>query len=246
MDEQVTPEPGQEQQGNKIEARINKLYGEKMEAVENAQAFKVENDELRTQMTQLQEQVAELQTPAVTPTPQAGNDGNAGALDEAKLHAIIEESVGKVLSNNQATAKKQQALRQAQETSWGSAVAEMGVLKDQQSDLYRTAQNIWARDPELKASPNGPYKAAVMARGIVGFDASPDVNGVNAAQQQQTINQNFNTGSVDSAIAKLDQEIKVAKEALATPSAGAIGGLWGKYKDLQAKKGELLRQKKGS
>jgi len=238
--------PNEQTAPNKIETRINKLYGEKMAAQESANSFKVENDELRTQMLDLQEQVKGLQItePDATPKPTVGEHVAEG-FDVAKLQGMIETSVGNVLSKGKEQAQKQEELRQAHVNSWGSATEEMAELKDKQSDLYKTAQNIWERDPELKQSRNGPYKAAMMARGIVG-GTSKSGSEINAAQQQQTINTNIGVDNIDAAIVELDKEIELHKEQLSRPTGGNVGSVWMKYKDLQAKKGELIRKQKGN
>jgi len=230
---------------NKIEQRINRLYGEKKEAEELATNLQAKNEELRAQMLDLQEQVKEIKsTPAQPQEPPAGETLNAGVFDEAKIEKIVEQSVGKVLSTNQAIVQENERLRQAQVSSWNDAKKDVPGLSDENSDIYKTAQNIWENDPEFKKSPNGPYKAAMMAQGIIAGDGRPNTS-VNAATQQQTINSNLSAGSIDSKIDKIDKEIESLKDAMHRPTGGNIGSTWGRFKDLQAQKGELIKLKEG-
>jgi hypothetical protein len=233
-------DPGQ--QKNKIQVRIDQLYGQKKEAEEVSASLKTENEGLRTQITELNERVGVLETPA-TPAPNpvipTGQQEVVG-IDEAKIAEIVSNTVGKMMTERDNKVQTQQHLRQQHTQSWGAAVRQMPSLKDVKSELYQTAQALFERDPELQRSPNGPMKAAIMARGIVGND-NVDPNLLNAAAQGGGGANNLSGSTADAKLADVDKRLAAAKDALNT--GVGVSNAWGIYKDLQAERAALIKQK---
>lgn len=248
MGDENTPEQQQQQQQpqednkNKIQKRMNQLYGQKKEAEEMADTLKQENEQLRSQMQDFQEQLKLLkeQKPAAPDVGTPGNQ-NFGGVDPEQIQGMIRQTVGEAVSEQLKTQQQQQALGQAQRLSWNAAVKEFGEgFKDTNSELYQTAQNIWASDPILKQDPKGPYKAAVMARGLLGDIQNTPGQGMVPAQQ--SINQNISKSDAEAELQEIDKELDALNPRLMKPTGGSIGSDWMRHKALQVKKGELLKK----
>lgn len=249
MSEQNSPQnqdQDQNQNKNKIEERINTLYGQKKEAEESAANLEAENQNLRTQMLELQETVNNLKEsvntsqtdPAGKITPD-NTDGNAGNLDADGIRKVVEETVGNVLNQRDSNVKKVEQLKQAHVNSWQQAVNQMPELKDQNSDLYQAAQRIWEKDAELKKSETGPFKAAVMARGFIGSNDTPPPDQLNSATQQHTsVSNNLSDGSKKKQLEAIESEIKTLKQDMATGKP--ITRTWPRFQELKMKRAELL------
>lgn len=245
-----TPQPEQEQSKgeNKFQARINKLYGQKKEAEEYSANLEAENQNLRSQMSELQEKVSALEGRSNVEDDRAGldstaqrtpADGNAGNLNAELVKNIVQDTVGSILSQRDQQVQKQQQIMQAHQKSWRSAVEEMPALADKNSELYQAAQQIWEKDAELRGSPAGPYKAAVMARGFLGPDGASQEK-LNSVSMQNTIDQNLDSGNVNKAIQEIDTELAEISQKMA--NGEPIQRVWPRYKELKAKKGELLKK----
>jgi len=255
MTEENTPNENEQQQQqqesgkNKIEERINQLYGQKKEAEEYSATLQTENQNLRTQMLELQEtvnnlkeKVGDVQAPPTGNTRQEKTDGNAGNLDADGIRKVVEETVGNVLSQRDQNVQKADQLRQSHVKSWQQAVNEMPGLKDQNSDLYKTAQRIWERDAELQRSGAGPYKAAVMARGFIGSDNVSQEQLNSATQQNTAISNNLTQGNNKKQLEAVDKEIEDIKVQMA--SGKPITQTWPKYQALKQQRAELLGKTK--
>ena len=233
--------PQDEGNKNKIEERINKLYGQKKEAEEYSANLESENQTLRTQMLELQETVNNLKERKddgqTTQAGQSSSNGNAGNLDAEGIRKVVEETVGSVLSTREQNSQKAAQLRNAQVQSWQKAVHEIPGLKDQNSDIYQAAQRIWERDTELKQSPSGPFKAAILARGFLGNDGV-STEQLNSVTQQSTISNNLSDGNTKGQLKAIEEEIAEVKVEMA--SGKPITRTWPRYQALKQKRAELL------
>jgi hypothetical protein len=250
-EEEKTPQEGQEQEQkeNKFQARINKLYGQKKEAEEFSANLEAENKELRSQMADLQERVSALAGRGDTGEPPAGpnttiqrdqNDGSAGNLNAELVKNIVQDTVGSILSQRDEQVRQRQEIQSAHQKAWRSAVEEMPALADKNSELYQAAQAVWEKDQELRNSPAGPYKAAVMARGFLGSD-SVSKEKLQSATMQSAVNQRLDNGSSAKEIEEIDTELADLKNRMA--SGEIIQRVWPRYRELRAKKAELLQSK---
>jgi len=252
-----TPQDNQQQQQqddgnkseNKFQSRINKLYGQKKEAEEFSANLEAENKELRSQMADLQEQMTALAGRNDPKEPQAGldttiprdqNDGSAGNLNAELVKNIVQDTVGNILSQRDEQVKQRQQIQAAHQKAWRSAVEEMPALADKNSELYQAAQAVWDKDQELRNSPAGPYKAAVMARGFLGSDNVPKEK-LQSATMQSAVNQRLDSGSSAKEIEEIDTELADLKNRMA--SGEMIQRVWPRYRELRAKKAELLQNK---
>lgn len=234
---------------NKVEERINQLYGQKKAAEEYSAELQNENEKLRSQMLDLQSQMNELkegnnQTPNTTAGDNLPNDGNAGNLDADGIRKVVEDTVGNVLTKREQQVQQAQQLRQALTQSWQKAVSTYPVLSDENSEMYKAAQQIWENDSKLKEDPNGPFKAAVMARGFIGPDSEPNQQQLNAAtQSQHTANENISASDAKSELDQINKELEeVQKQML---NGDNIRKTWPRRKELKARKAELERAMKG-
>lgn len=242
MPDEVTPQEQEVQQENKVEKRINQLYGEKKEAQELAETLRNENTELRSQFLGLQEKVAGLEavSPASQQTqePQAGKEFSPSGNDVGNIRDIVQEAVGQALTQRDTQAQNVNKLRQAHVNSWGKALEEMPALKDKNTDIYKAANEIFLRDPEMQRSLEGPFKAALMAKGIVGGDGA-STEQLNAATQQGSTSQVMGTISKEKQLAEAKAEFDLAKDKLAS---GAPHQIWyRKYSDARVKYNQLIK-----
>ena len=193
-------------------------------------------------MQDFQEQLQMLkeQKPAA---PEVGTPGptNSGGVDPEQIQGLIKQTVGDAVSEQLKAQQQQIALDQAQRYSWNAAVQEFGEgFKDQNSELYKTAQNIWENDSTLKRDPRGPYKAAVMARGLLGD--SQNTPGQGMVPAQQSINKNLSQSDAEAELKDIEEKLNSSNSKLYRPTGGSIGRDWMEYKALQVRKGELLDQ----
>jgi len=135
-----------------IQRRIDKLYAQKKAAEEAAEAE-------RQKVRELEAKLAELQAPRSTsfwqaPAPQ---EDLKKALQEV-LAPVVER-----LDRHERTL----TLAAQHEQSWAAAESEFPEITQPNSELRALAEDIISRDPELQASTNGPYKAVLLARGLL-------------------------------------------------------------------------------
>lgn len=85
-----------------------------------------------------------------------------GQASDLRAKATVNDALENLMQ--QQTAQAQQAqLQQAAEASWGQALKDYPELADQNSDLYKSANEIWQSDPYRNQDPNSMYKAVAMA-----------------------------------------------------------------------------------
>ncbi|RLC82782.1 MAG: hypothetical protein DRJ03_18490 [Chloroflexi bacterium] len=243
MPDETPQEQEVQPQENKVEKRINQLYGEKKEAQELAETLRSENTELRSQFLGLQEKVAGLEAaqpaPQQTQEPQAGTQISLSGGDVGNIRDIVQEAVGQALTQRDAQAQNVNQLKQSHVNSWAKAIKEMPALKDQNTDIYKAANEIFLRDTELQKSYEGPFKAALMAKGIVGGDGA-------TAEQLNAATQGSATQSIGSINAGKDLETAKAEfdEAKTELSNGAPYQIWyPRYTKARVKYNTLLKEK---
>lgn len=173
----VTPVPEpqpQPEKPNRIEQRISQLVGTVHEQTERADTNAALAQELRTQLLQAQEQVALLRAQHSAPpssTDQSPVVSSVPGVDWRKeMAAAVKEAVGPVISGLQQD-RQRQALFAAQRQSFERARSETPDLANPQSELYRTADTLLSRMPQLQSMPTGPELAVLMAKGLLGASA---------------------------------------------------------------------------
>jgi len=151
----------------RVQKRINRLFGQRMAAEER-------NGEYERQISELQTQVAGLQRPATTApaqnyTPQyqaAEPYGPVGQAEPASAGDLISRSEVQNLFSQQTQALSAAfQTQQAQIASRASAELEFPDVYGNPT-LRQAAEQILESDPHLRADPRGPMKAALMARGL--------------------------------------------------------------------------------
>lgn len=170
-----TQEP-QQPEPSRAEKRIAQLYGQKKEAEEKAALLETQTEELRTQLVNVQEQLKSLSERQQTPQLDVfGNhkvEHKSGDDLKALVAAAVKETVGPAIQELERAHLTQQ-LHAAQNQSFQQAALEFPDLGDAESDLFRTAQKIVKADPSLVRDPQGPYKAALFAAGVLASSGGP-------------------------------------------------------------------------
>jgi chromosome segregation ATPase len=233
QDQNVEPKP------NKVEARINQLYGEKREAEELVTALQEENGVLRSQIDELSNSVESLKATAPkleTGTPEG--ETSAGLTPEDKIMVAVQKAVGMVFQQREDANRRAADLKQKHKQSFATAMKQFPDLQNQESELYKTANSLWSRDAELRNSPSGPLKAVIMARGCLDAPVSPSPAGVAGV--------GGNVGSATSTnvsgdLAKVEAQIEEVKTKLNAGSYTASA--WVQYQNLKEKRAALLKQK---
>jgi hypothetical protein len=171
----VQPDPAPVPQPNKIQQRIATLFGQAKEAQERAGAFEQQNQELRTQLLAVQDELATLRGQIVQPPSRATQTEvpSSSGLDVRKaVTEAVREAVGpviKTLEQQRAT----EALRAQQRQSFERVISELPDLANPQSDLHIVADRVLRATPHLAAHPHAPELAAYLARGILADAPAP-------------------------------------------------------------------------
>lgn len=157
---------------NSAEARIGFLYGQNKDLTEQLAQASSANEEMRSQLFELQEQVRAMRAGPASPgvpgldpvvTPSSGNENDA-LLRELKE---LKTAVGSITQRDQLI-QAQRALEQRQLQSYAEAQAEFTALADRSSELSQAADKIWKSDPILRQHVHGPYLAAHIANSFLG------------------------------------------------------------------------------
>ena len=231
---QQTPQP--EPKPNKAQERINQLFGQKKEAEERVGTLEAQNEQLRAQLLGLQEQVALLreQPPAPPADPYSHTavpKSSSGQDLTGQIKAAVQEVVGPIFTQ-QKEQQEAQRLFQQQTQSWQTAAADAPELNDQSSPLYQAAQQIWEGDPSLRSNPNGPYLAAMVAKGMLGSAPVPS-QAQKAAAATPGIGGNASVQAGDDELTKLESEYAAKMEELR--AGGDSQRLWPEARILQNK-----------
>jgi len=156
-------------------ARLDALYAEKKAAEERLLASEAQNDELREQLLRLQEELAALRASQQSSPPKAGFDqGTQSAADDldTRIQRAVQSALQPIFEQVE-QGQRLVELRTKQAQAWQRAQQEFPELKSPDSQFYQAAQEIWMKDQFLQQDPQGPYKAALMARALVGAGAEP-------------------------------------------------------------------------
>ena len=162
----------------RVSERIARLFGEKQAANDRA-------DQLAAQLAETNRKLDAFmlnQGRASTPNQnniyevgsQAGTSRPADNISRAELQTILEEHTNK-LAQSFRTVQEQQASNLAAERDFPEVY--------QDPNLRAVADKVWRLMPALQADPNGPYFAAVMARGLVSDPNSATAAAVSAARK---------------------------------------------------------------
>ena len=167
-DQQPAPEPKK----NTVQERISKLYGQLQEERENRTAADAENEQLRTQLLQLQEEVNVIKAtaPAIPPTTfgaPAVVQQNSGDADIKNLVAeAVREAVGPISETFEQQRRQQELIAQRRQ-SLQKALAAFPELADPNSELYQATDQVMRQDRRLHDDPDAPFRAAMIARGFL-------------------------------------------------------------------------------
>lgn len=185
---QPAPEPKKEdvkpQRSQAVERRFSRLTRRLKEGAEESAVLHQQNEVLRQRIELLEAQARSgLHTSAGAGRPAGGDflagleEQNGGQGDEAKIAAAVQRALQPVLTKlesyekREADTAKTQQLRQEQQSSYRVAVEEFPELAKTDTQISQAANRLYLEDPGLQADPNGPYKAALMARGILAEEA---------------------------------------------------------------------------
>lgn len=158
--------PIQPQDAPSVQKRINKLYGQKKAAEEvalaNAERARIAEERL-AQFQQFQPPQA-LQPPAYQNYPQPVNPYAPQpetpadqTVSRAELQAAL-NAHGQFITNQMRLTNSHLISRREAESDFPDVFSN--------SELREAADQIWAADPYLQSDPQGPYKAAALARGL--------------------------------------------------------------------------------
>jgi len=156
-----------------IQKRIAQLYGEKKQAEEEALLYKQQLQELQAQLQATQEELAQLRlnsgvNPAVNSPLSGIGAGPVSDPDSVKklVSEAVKEVVGPIVEEFNKN-KQFQQLRLQQREAFNRAAMEFPELADPTSDLFQATDEVLRRDPKLQVDPDGPFKAALIAQGIL-------------------------------------------------------------------------------
>jgi hypothetical protein len=149
--------PVQPQDSQRVQNRINRLYGQMRTAEE-------ERDAYAQRLEQLEARMAGLSRPA-DPGYRLAEGSGAGAAAEPAGEYVSRAELQQTLT--QVTQAIQQRDKLADSQFASRSEAERDFAPHFANPEFRsTYDTILARDGALRADPDGPYKAAIMARGM--------------------------------------------------------------------------------
>lgn len=154
--------PAQPGDSARVQTRINRLFGQMKTAQEERNVYADRIADLESQLVQArtpQREYSSLESaPASAGSPSAGDYVSRNEL-------------------NQMFGELTQAIGSRDKLSTSQNASRAGVERDFAQDLLdatfrQTYETVFAQDEFLGADPNGPEKAAVMARGLLAAEAS--------------------------------------------------------------------------
>jgi len=143
----------------RVQTRINKLYAQKKSAEELVALQQQQIEQLRAQMTQ----IATAQPREVAADPGYYNPGPVGNQEPATPF-VSRNELYQVLSQLEQERQRRDDLRHAQSLNRAEAEKDFPEVF-QIPELHDAYNTILAQDALLQGDPQGPYKAALMARG---------------------------------------------------------------------------------
>jgi hypothetical protein len=167
---QVPTPPTSDAYPARVNDRINKLYGQKREAEEKAQQYEAILAEQNRKLDMLMGMQQRQPNPWTNQYGQSEHQPSSGFIPAqsnpppAGTPVSREEIQALLGAERQAFAQSMQ-LQHAHSASRDDAARDFPeVFSDQ--NLRQAAERIWASDPYLQKDPQGPYKAAALARGL--------------------------------------------------------------------------------
>lgn len=187
--QQPAPAPQPQDSFQSLRRRVDKLFAQKKAAEEGSAAERARADALEARLRELESQLA---TPRQAPTygwpqpaPAPVTDGGfnpygapppppptAPAFDPRLIAGIVNQAVTPLVQRVQMW-EDREAIANQHEQSWEEAAGEFPEIEQPNSELRRLAEQLLRRDPEMARSANGPFRATLMARGLLA-DRQPD------------------------------------------------------------------------
>lgn len=219
----VEPRPEQRQsevgRPPSIQRRLERLTATKNELSRELEAIRAERDLFREQAELLrarQSPGARFEAaPARTQNPTGGDiwgepDGSAVEQTRGPRNQDVADLLTRELApvrdfiqqeHKRRTDEQQRAeIYSAQQQSYEAAVSEFPELSQRGSALYRYTDEILKRDPELQRHRDGPYRAALMARGLLAEEAQTDRRQQDVQRAAATINHDSGVGSAENTL----------------------------------------------
>lgn len=189
------------QRSEAVERRFGRLTRKLKEGAEDYAALQQQHEILQQRFELLEAQTRSgLHTGPRAGRP-AGDDllagygeQQSGEGEEAKIAAAVQRALQPLtqklekFEQREAESAKTTALRKEHETSFREAVEEFPELAKNDSALAQAATRLFLGDTNLQADPNGPYKAALMARGILAEEARMGLSTVPKKQAAASVN----------------------------------------------------------
>jgi hypothetical protein len=235
-----------------MEKRINRLYGQWKTAEEGKSAMEERYAALEQKYEALEARFSQAArppvagTPALPPQSQVGYPGfqgygqppNAAPVPPAAPPAgPNNEVMSAIQALNERLDRRDQmeALGAQQEQAYAAAVAEFPELKDQNSALAHAARQVFQRDPNFRLDPQGPYRAVIMARGLMA-DRVANEAGLETARRAAATPQATAVGTEGTTLA----QIKSKYDAVLERMQRGIGNSHENWKEAQGLKREYL------
>jgi hypothetical protein len=173
-----------------MQRRINRIYGqwkgaEDDKAVLQGQLADLEGrySALEARLNQVPRPPAQV-APALPPQAQAGYPGfqppayTPPQPPAQPASGTPDPVVGAIQALNDRLDRRDQmeVLATQQESSWSEAVAEFPELRDPNSPLTQAAKTVFQRDQNLRLAASGPYRAVIMARGLLADSVRQEAN----------------------------------------------------------------------
>lgn len=172
--------PVQPTDSRRVQDRINKLFGQRMEAEERASTYEQQIADLRAQVAALQRPQIPVQPPQYqNPQPYDYYGAQEHQAPPAGPYVSQEDLRRAILESTQVLGSMIQT-HQAQSSSRAVAESEFPDVFNNPVERQAVA-DLLSRDASLKNDPNGPIKAALMVRGARETEPEPAVAGVPAS-----------------------------------------------------------------
>jgi hypothetical protein len=193
-----------------VQRRFSKVTKQRDSAREQRDSLQAERDLYKQQYEMLRSQVytPPQQSQTQYTQPGTGQDFLGSDLAAVEGHSppgkapqadIIRDTIKAELqpvfdfmSNQKQLQEQQQRVQQVQveqQQSLASAIEEFPELSDPNTDLYRVTDELLRQKPSLRNSPDGPYEAAMMARGILAEEVRAGLNTDQMRRAATTVNQ---------------------------------------------------------
>lgn len=159
-----------------MQRRIGRLFAQKRGAEEAAEVERQRAEALEARLRELEARAAASQyaPPRPAPAPAEGFNPYAQPIpspqpapfDPRLFSGALQQALAPIV--DRLNAREQiEALAGAHDNSWDAATEEFPEIAQGGSALRRTAEHLLRQDPELARSPNGPYRAVLLARGLL-------------------------------------------------------------------------------